>query len=300
MKSPHSSGFLMNPHDVMGFSEVQADLADIGHNAAIVKYAKRYGHCFWHVCGYNPTYAGTAIFSRRRPCAVIFGFHAGLPADCEGRIVTARYPDGCVIMIYAPAKPVANLAFLKNLIAHVNIERDEHKPLVLLGDLNVPRGPSDISEVQSWVESPFDYGDHRIVLETLIAALGRDPGQHQHDFTWYPQPNKANQARKIGMRIDYILHSPTLICTEFTTMHLTGGSDHRPIGATLKLPGSAPPLPPCIALAPLTAILPPTSLPIVDETSIIQQFGRMVLQQQLDQPQTRDPYPNQCAILPGV
>jgi exodeoxyribonuclease III len=277
VKSPYSSGFLMNPHDVIGFSEIQADLADVGHNVAIVKYARKYGHCYWHVCGYNPTYAGTAIFSRLRPCMVIFGFHESLPPDGEGRIITARYQDCSVIMVYAPAKPDPNLCFLRTLIDHAVIEKARGKPVILLGDLNVPREPADVSDVQSWVESPFDYCDHRVVLECLIATLGVDAGQREHAFTWYPQPNKANQARKIGMRIDYILHCSTLVCD-----------------------GSRPTLPPCLAIAPLTSILPPTSLPIEEETRIIQQFGRMAFEHQLEVSTVKDHHPNQYAISQSI
>jgi exonuclease III len=41
--------------------------------------------------------------SYRQPLKVIFGFHAGIPVDSEGRIITARFTDCSVILVYAPA-----------------------------------------------------------------------------------------------------------------------------------------------------------------------------------------------------
>jgi exonuclease III len=237
---------------------------------------------------------------------VIFGFHEGLNVDLEGRVLTARYTDCSIIMVYAPAKPEANTCFLKTLLAHVTIEMQQHLPIILMGDLNVPRDPEDIATPQSWMAQPIDYTIQQELLESIILKLrAGDPGRSKHDFTWFPQPNKSMQSKWIGMRIDYILHSTSLTCTEFRTLLSLGGSDHRPTQGTFSLPTGLPPLPPCIATAPLTHLLPQTSLPIEEETRLLQQFGSMVLRSQLNltpchEPPLGEPHFNNCVIQPSV
>ena len=212
IRSTYSGGFFRDPFDVIGFCEVQADISNIGYDSALCKYARRYGHCYFNVCSHVPTYSGTALFCYKQPRSVMFGFHEGLPMDFAGRIITARFGDATIILIYAPSKVNENLAFFSILINHVKFEKMFGLPIILMGDLNIPRSDLDASLVRTWSTAGDDFTRNRELLETVISTLdGVDAGQRDHKFTWFPQPNKCMQRRQIGMRIDYIIHDARVL-----------------------------------------------------------------------------------------
>ena len=59
--------------------------------------------------------------------------------DFDGRIITARFKDAIVILIYAPSKIKANVTFFSILLRHIQVEKSLGLPIILMGDLNVPR-----------------------------------------------------------------------------------------------------------------------------------------------------------------
>jgi exonuclease III len=133
-------------------------------------------------------------------------------------------------MVYAPSKVLENLPFLEKLHQQVIWDQKHYGlPLVLMGDLNVPREDSDISRIALWTTAGCDYSKNRLVLEAIIqTAYFKDPGVSRHVYTWYPSPSWKSQKLGIGMRIDYILHDHSMTIETFHVNLSVRGTDHRP------------------------------------------------------------------------
>ena len=95
---------------------------------------------FWNYAE-KKGYSGTAIFTKEEPLSVAYGIGAE-EHDREGRVIAAEFPDYYVVVCYTPnsQNELARLpyrmewedafrAYLKRL--------EEHKPVILCGDLNV-------------------------------------------------------------------------------------------------------------------------------------------------------------------
>jgi hypothetical protein len=212
----------------------------------------------------------------------MFGFHDGLPMDFAGRIITARFCDTIVILIYAPSKVKENLIFFDILIKHLQLEKKLGLPIILMGDLNIPRTDLDASLVRTWSTAGDDFTHNRKLLEVAIETMeGVDAGQKGHGFTWFPQPNKSTQRRNIGMRVDYIIYDKRLTCESYSVQSLLGGSDHRPITATLSKNTNPSSLKDNLPTTRLSSICPSSQLPLKDEIECIAQFTLLSIKSDL-------------------
>ena len=125
-----------------------------------------------------------------------------------------------------------------------------------------------------------DYGPNRELLESIIALMhGVDPGALNNALTWFPQPNKAQQARGIGMRLDCIIYTDSLKCLSYLVKHELGGSDHRPVIATLSLGNVAPGMRLTLPITNM-GVDRHTYLPIEEEKLLLSEFGILALKAQ--------------------
>ena len=96
---------------------------------------------------------------------------------------------------------------------HVEEERRHRsRPVIVVGDLNVPPTEADVTITQPWTcrgahpRGPVDFADARRGLETLMATCNlRDAAGCSHVKTWFPSPSWKSQQKDIGMRLDLVL-----------------------------------------------------------------------------------------------
>ena len=104
-------------------------------------------HAYWNYAD-KKGYSGVALFTKREPLTVIYGFGAD-EHNHEGRVITAEFEDYYFITCYTPNSQNE----LKRLDYRVRweedfreylIELDKKKPVILCGDLNVAHEEIDL------------------------------------------------------------------------------------------------------------------------------------------------------------
>ncbi len=203
-------------------------------------------------------YSGTALFSKKKPLAVIYGIpdviagKYGLKADeygdprTEGRVITAEFDEMYIVTVYTPnAKddltriPLrhehwdpAFLAFMKYL--------EKKKPVVFCGDLNVAHTPDDLARPKENEGLKGFTHEERQGFQNFIDAGFVDTFRMFHTgngfYTWWSHFAQS-RARNVGWRIDYILVSQSLRSKVVRAdIHPeVFGSDHCPVSVEIAL-----------------------------------------------------------------
>ena len=225
-----------NP-DIICIQETKAhpDQVDMAFN--------EYEHHFWNSAE-KKGYSGTAVFSKVKPLAVIYGL--GIKEhDTEGRLITLEFESFFLINTYVPnsGRGLPRLIYRqkwdKALLKYIKgLEKD--KPIVLTGDLNVAHKPIDLKNPTSnynrtagYMQEEID-GMNNIIKAGFIDSFrefNNEPGQ----YTWWSYMFNA-RANNAGWRIDYFIVSPKLIKKTKDSFILPKifGSDHCPIALNLK------------------------------------------------------------------
>jgi exodeoxyribonuclease III len=203
-------------------------------------------------------YAGTAIFTKTKPIAIINNFPPEIAKQfsltddgfgdptLEGRIITAEYEKFFVVTVYTPnTKPdlsrlslrykkwdPAFLAYCKQL--------EKKKPVIFCGDLNVAHTPDDLAHPE---QNEGEHGftkEERESFQNFLNAGFVDTFRIFHQgkgfYTWWTHFANA-RARNVGWRLDYFLVSKKLrsqIKDAFILPEVMG-SDHCPVGITLEM-----------------------------------------------------------------
>jgi exodeoxyribonuclease-3 len=213
-------------------------------------------HEYWN-SAVKKGYSGTAIFSKRKPLAVIngfpdefarrFRFADELKRDSaeEGRVITAEFDNYFVVTVYTPnAKddlsrlPLrfkhwdpAFLAYCKQLEAR--------KPVIFCGDLNVAHTELDLAHPKANRGKKGFTDEERKGFQKFLDAGFVDTlrlfKQGAGHYTWWSAFSNA-RARNVGWRIDYVLVSAQLSgAVQGADIHAdVMGSDHCPISLTLR------------------------------------------------------------------
>lgn len=202
-------------------------------------------------------YAGTAIFTKPEPLSVVSNFPTpiaetyGIGKDAygdpnsEGRVITAEYDRFYLVTVYTPnAKedlsriPLRQKSWDPAFLAHCK-KLEEHKPVVICGDLNVAYAPDDLARPK---ENEGKKGFTREERDGFRAFL--DAGfvdsfrlftQGNGHYTWWAAWGGARD-RNVGWRIDYFLVSKALIphVREARIHADVMGSDHCPVSITME------------------------------------------------------------------
>lgn len=184
-------------------------------------------------------YSGTAIITRQKPIQVQYDM--GVPDhDTEGRVIAAEFDDFILVTVYTPNSgaelkrldyrqtwDTAFLAYLQNL--------EQHKPVVLCGDLNVAHKPIDLARPKENYNKAAGYMQAEIDgMDNYIAAGFIDTFRHlradEVKYSWWSFRAGA-RARNVGWRIDYFLVSPSLQdrLKDADIYNDIMGSDHCPV-----------------------------------------------------------------------
>lgn len=211
--------------------EGQTDLAFDGYES-YWNYAEKKG------------YSGTAIFTRIKPLSVTRGIGIA-EHDTEGRVITLEFDDLYLVTCYTPNSQDGLrrleyrmqweddfLAYLKRL--------EEHKPVIICGDLNVAHQEIDLKNPKTNRRNPGFTDEERGKMTTLLESGFIDTFRHFYPtlteaYSWWSYRFKSRE-KNTGWRIDYFLASACLAdrfksaCIHSDVM----GSDHCPVELILE------------------------------------------------------------------
>lgn len=178
-------------------------------------------HGFFHYAE-KKGYAGTGIYSKRQPDAVITGF--GSPEfDAEGRYVQCDFDNLSVISVYCPSgssspeRQLAKFRFMEVFLPHLDVLRRRGREVVICGDWNIAHKEIDLKnwkgnlknsgflpEERAWLSRIFDE------LELVDVFRSIEPRAEQ--YTWWSNRGQA-WANNVGWRIDYQIATPGFAAT---------------------------------------------------------------------------------------
>ncbi len=197
---------------------------------------------YWHYAQ-RKGYSGTAVYTRIPPLSVAVGI--GLPQfDDEGRTVILEFADFYLVNVYVPnaqdglARIEFRLAWEDALLAKLK-KLEQHKPVVLCGDLNVAHTEIDLKNPGPNRGNAGFSDQERGAFSRLLAAGFVDTFRHFYPqatgaYSWWSYRYNA-RANNAGWRIDYFVVSEALR-TRLAAAAIHPeifGSDHCPVELTL-------------------------------------------------------------------
>lgn len=199
-------------------------------------------HLFWNYAE-KKGYSGTAIFTKHKPLSVSYGLGEE-DDDNEGRVITLELEDFYLVNVYTPnaRRDLSRLALRlewEDKFRTYLTQLDEHKPVIVCGDLNVAHQEIDLKNPKSNRGNSGFTDEERekmtLILESGFIDTFRYLYPEQTDaYSWWSYMPKIRE-RNVGWRIDYFLASarlaPSIIDSGIDSLIL--GSDHCPVVLTL-------------------------------------------------------------------
>ena len=211
--------------------------------AGQIDFAPAGYHAYWNYAQ-KKGYSGTAVFTREEPLSVTYGL--GIPEhDTEGRVITLEFPEFYFVCVYTPnaqeglTRLSYRMTWEDDFRAYLH-RLDEHKPVVVTGDMNVAHQEIDLKNPKTNRGSAGFTDEERGKFTQLLAAGFTDTFRALHPdalhaYSWWSYRFKARE-RNTGWRIDYFLVSDRLFPrVADAAIHADIlGSDHCPVSLTLQ------------------------------------------------------------------
>lgn len=229
------------------FKEADADIFCVQETKlqeGQIDFAPEGYHCYWNYAE-KKGYSGTAVFTKSEPIAVTYGI--GIEEhDQEGRVITLEYDNFYFVTVYTPnsQSELARLdyrmkweddfrAYLKKL--------DEHKPVIVTGDLNVAHEEIDLKNPKTNKKNAGFTQEERDKFTELLDAGFVDSFRYFYPdkagaYSWWSYRFKARE-KDAGWRIDYFVVSERLAekMEDALIYKTVMGSDHCPVGLEIQL-----------------------------------------------------------------
>jgi len=221
--------------------EVKAQAADVA--GRFEELAGMRGHFHF---AQKKGYAGTAVFSRHEPSAVVTGFGTH-EFDDEGRYTELRFDTPkrklSIISVYFPSgssgpeRQESKYRFLEVFFPHL-LTLKSQREFILCGDVNIAHTQNDLKNWRSNQKNSGFLPEERAWMTRLF---GEDVGlidvyrKLQPDttdacYTWWSNRGQA-YANNVGWRLDYHLATPAIAALARTESIFKEQrfSDHAPI-----------------------------------------------------------------------
>ncbi len=203
-------------------------------------------------------YSGTAIFTREKPIAVLYGIpdpilkkykivHDGYgDPNSEGRVIAVELKKCFVVNVYTPnAKPDLSRLSLRAkqwdpAFLEYCKELEKTKPVLFCGDLNVAHTFDDLANPKANIGEHGFTDEERAGIDNIIAAGFVDTFRMftsgNGHYTWWSHFAKARE-RNVGWRIDYWFVSKKIAKKVVSSKILSKvfGSDHCPVMLDIDL-----------------------------------------------------------------
>lgn len=176
-------------------------------------------HCFYRDATTKKGYSGVAIYTRRRPDAVLteMGWDA---FDEEGRYIEARFGNLSVVSMYFPsgssgdARQQFKFRAMDWIAPIFDQWLNSGRDYVICGDWNIVRSALDIKNWKSNQKNSGCLPEERDWLNGLIDTRGwvdsfRALKPDAEQYTWWSNRGQA-RANNVGWRIDYQMVTPSL------------------------------------------------------------------------------------------
>ena len=233
------------------FEEIQADVFCIQEtkmqveqlNIIIESIFQGY-HQYWNSAE-KKGYSGTAIFTKKEPISVKYGF--GIEEhDKEGRLITLEYDNFYIVNCYTPnsKRELERLPYRmiwEDEVRKYLISLDKIKPVIYCGDLNVAHKEIDLKNDKANIgNSGFTYEERDKMTELLksgfIDTFRYKYPEKDDAYTWWSYMGRARE-KNIGWRIDYFIVSNRIKeKIEDAKIHSNIlGSDHCPVELDIDL-----------------------------------------------------------------
>lgn len=188
-------------------------------------------------------YAGTAVISKDKPLAVKYGM--GIEEhDREGRVIALEFNRFYLVNVYTPNSQRGlprlpyRMQWEDDFRAYLG-ELEQHKPVILCGDLNVAHKEIDIKNPAANRKNAGFTDQERAKMTELINQGFIDSFRYFYPekrgaYTWWSYFRNARE-RNSGWRLDYFLVSERLRAqlADAEIYAEVMGSDHCPIALTL-------------------------------------------------------------------
>ncbi|MDQ0213972.1 exodeoxyribonuclease-3 [Oikeobacillus pervagus] len=184
-------------------------------------------------------YSGTAVFTKKRPLAISYGFASG-ESEPEGRGITLEFDTFFLVNVYTPnsQRDLARLPYRLTWEERVHrylVELDAKKPVIYCGDLNVAHQEIDLKNSRTNRGNSGFTDEERGKMSNLLDAGFIDTFRYFYPeregaYSWWSYMNKVRE-RNIGWRIDYFLVSKRMKDRlKAAAIHSEVlGSDHCPV-----------------------------------------------------------------------
>lgn len=190
-------------------------------------------------------YSGTAIFTKKEPLNVFYGI--GMEEhDKEGRVITLEYDSFYMITVYTPnsQNELARLPYRmewEDAFRTYLKKLEEHKPVVVCGDLNVAHKEIDLKNPKTNRKNAGFTDEEREKFSILLENGFIDTFRYFYPdlegiYSWWSYRFQA-RAKNAGWRIDYFLISDCLK-ERLKGAHIHTnilGSDHCPVECVLEI-----------------------------------------------------------------
>lgn len=191
-------------------------------------------------------YSGVATFTKQEPTDVQMGF-GSTEFYQEGRVLVTDFSEFALFNVYFPnGKKDADrlrykLDFYDAFLEHIDSLKAQGRKLILCGDYNTAHKEIDLARPKEnekvsgflpverkWMDKLVDHG----YIDTF-RYFNKEP----NNYTWWDLKSGARE-RNVGWRIDYFFVTGNLMphVSSSFIMPEVMGSDHCPIGITIKLP----------------------------------------------------------------
>jgi exodeoxyribonuclease-3 len=229
--------------DILGLQEIK-----ISEEARAKEKLEFPGYKAYFNSAKRPGYSGTAILVKEDQVNKVIGEVENVFGedifDSEGRIQILELEKFYVINCYFPnsAHGLKRLDYKRDFNAYMfkNIKKLERKkPVLLMGDLNVAHKEIDLARPKDNIGNPGFTYEEREDMDTFINYGLVDTFRYFHpekiQYSWWSYRTRA-RLRNIGWRIDYLCVSAKLLrmIKDSYILDEVGGSDHAPVGVTLK------------------------------------------------------------------
>ncbi|MGM0854119.1 MAG: exodeoxyribonuclease III [Bacillota bacterium] len=200
-------------------------------------------HQYWNYA-MRKGYSGTSVFTKMKPLAVSYGFNDD-QIEPEGRIITCEFDSFYLVNVYTPNSKrdlsrIGERLEWEDTLRKYLLDLDQHKPVVLCGDLNVAHTEIDLKNDKSNRGNSGFTDEERGKMTMLLQEGFVDSFRYIHPskddaFSWWSYMSNVRE-RNIGWRIDYFIVSnrltPAIKSAEIHSEIL--GSDHCPVYLELE------------------------------------------------------------------
>ena len=189
-------------------------------------------------------YSGTAVFTKVKPLAVIYGLGQE-EHDKEGRVITLEFESFYLVTVYTPNSK-DGLARLDYRMVWEDVfraylqELDAKKPVVVCGDLNVAAEEIDLKNPKTNRKNAGFTDEERGRMTKLLESGFIDTFRYFYPdvtdrYSWWSYMFHARE-NNAGWRIDYFLVSEELKdrLVSADIHHSVMGSDHCPVELVIK------------------------------------------------------------------